>query len=354
MKDMKHIYSGLGVLALICLLLLPLTGCDKEKSDVQPEANGNSKKIIKVAVLKVEPKPMKDVLILPGETKPWQDITLASDLDGLVEWIGFEEGDKVKKGDLLAKIDASALKAAWDNAKANHELAEGAYKRRKHLHERNIIGQEELDQSRNQLAVAEGSLRQVKVQYEKGFVHSPIDGVINYLHVDPGEYVGRGGPVVELVNVDKVEISVNVPELDVNYFKPGGPAMFRVDAIPNRDFGGIIDFVALKADPATKTFRVKVLMDNADGKVRPGMIARVAFLRRIIPDALAVPLFAVVDRGGERLVYVEKDSVAQARTIGIGVITGDSVQITQGLEPGDHVIVTGQNDVQEGTKVLVQ
>ena len=351
---MKRLHSRVGVLVLIGFLLMPLVGCDQKQDLTQSEAEVNSKKAVKVGILKVEPKPMKDVLVLPGETKPWKDITLASDLDGLVEWIGFEEGDEVKKGDLLVKIDASALKAAWDNAKANHKLAEELYKRRKKLHERNIISQEELDQSRNQLKVAEGSLRQLKVQYEHGFVHSPIDGVINNLFVDPGEFVGRGGSVVEVVNVEKIEIIVNVPELDVNYFKTGGPAMFRVDAIPNRDFGGVIDFVALKADPATKTFRVKVLVDNEDGQVRPGMIARVAFLRRVIPDALAVPLFAVVDRGGERLVFVEKDGMAQARTINVGVITGDSVQITQGLKPGDKVIVTGQNDVQEGTKVLVQ
>jgi len=81
------------------------------------------------------------------------------------------------------------------------------------------------------------------------------------------------------------------------------------------------------------------------------MIARVAFLRRTIPDALIAPLFAIVDKGGERLLFLEKDGVAHARTVSIGVIEGDRVQITKGLNPGDHLIVTGQTEVEEGMKV---
>jgi len=140
----------------------------------------------------------------------------------------------------------------------------------------------------------------------------------------------------------------------VRFLKTGQKAMIRVDAFPEREAVGTIDFVAYKADPATKTFQVKVVMDNADRDIRPGMIARVAFLRRIIPDALSAPLFALVDKGGERMVFVEKDGVVHARSVSIGIIEGDRVQITQGLEPGDRLIVTGQKDVEEGMKVQVQ
>jgi membrane fusion protein (multidrug efflux system) len=127
-----------------------------------------------------------------------------------------------------------------------------------------------------------------------------------------------------------------------------------VDAFLDRELPGIIDFVAYKADPATKTFHVKVIVDNASHDIRPGMIARVAFLRRVIPDALAAPIFSIVDKGGERILFVEKDGVVQARTISIGAIEGDKVQITKGLQPGDHLIVTGQTEVEEGMKVQVQ
>jgi membrane fusion protein (multidrug efflux system) len=117
---------------------------------------------------------------------------------------------------------------------------------------------------------------------------------------------------------------------------------------------GKVDFVAYKADPATKTFHVKVLSDNSDHSIRPGMIARVAFVRRVIPDALAAPLFALVDKGGERILYVEKDGVVHARSVSIGVIEGDRVQITDGLHAGDHLIVAGQTEVEEGMRVVAE
>ena len=84
------------------------------------------------------------------------------------------------------------------------------------------------------------------------------------------------------------------------------------------------------------------------------MIARVSFLRRVIPDALVAPLFALVDKGGERILFVEKNGVAHARAVSLGIIEGDRIQITKGLNAGDHLIVTGQTEVEEGMRVQVQ
>jgi membrane fusion protein (multidrug efflux system) len=194
----------------------------------------------------------------------------------------------------------------------------------------------------------------MQIEYERGFLKAPLTGMVNQLFVDEGEFVDKGKPFVDLVNVDKIKINVNVPELDVRYLKVGQKTMVRVDAFPGRELFGVIDFVAYKADPATKTFHVKVIVDNPGHDIRPGMIARVAFLRRVIPDALAAPIFSIVDKGGERILFVEKDGVVQARTISIGAIEGDKVQITKGVQPGDNLIVTGQTEVEEGMKVQVQ
>ncbi|MEW5725116.1 MAG: efflux RND transporter periplasmic adaptor subunit [Thermodesulfobacteriota bacterium] len=336
-------------LLLGALLLLQAAGCGRD----QPEERPPGPEAVRVEAEVVRPTPINDVLILPGETKPLHDVRLAADLGGLIESVEFKEGDRVKQGDLLAKIDVSALKAALESAEADLDLARKQFARRQELYDRQIISQEELDQSRTTLLVKEGLVRQAQALYEDGFVRSPVDGVVNFVHVDPGEFVGQGAPIMDVVNVDRLEIEVNVPELDVRYFQVGRPALVRVDALPDLAAGGETTFVAFKADPLTKTFRVKVMMDNAEGLVRPGMIARVAFLRRTIPDALTAPLFALVDKEGERLVFVEKDGKAQARTISFGVIEGDRVQITEGLEPGDRLIVKGQTEVEDGTPVLV-
>jgi membrane fusion protein (multidrug efflux system) len=341
------------VLWLILVIALA-AGCSRSESSAKPENNQNQNKAVKVSVVRVEPAPMRDVLVLPGETEAWQDVRVAADLAGRVEWIGPKEGESVKQGDLIAKIDVASLKAACDRAGAALKLAEDLCERRNKLFERNIINQEELDKSQTEKALAQANFRQMQIEYERGFLKAPLTGRVNHLFVDEGEFVDKGKPFADLVNVDKIKINVNVPELDVRFLKVGQKPMVRVDAFPDRELAGLIDFVAYKADPATKTFHVKVIVDNPGHEIRPGMIARVAFLRRIIPDALSSPLFAIVEKGGERLVFVEKDGVVEARTISFGVIEGDKVQITKGLQPGDYLIVVGQTEVEEGMRVQVR
>lgn len=348
-----NLHSSSALLAVL-LTLVSVAGCGPSEGKVETKNDQSRAKPVKVSVITIKPTPIKDALLLPGETEAWHDVRLASEIDGVVERIDPREGQAVKEGQLIATIEVSALKAALDHAEASFELADKLYQRRKFLSERNVIAKEELDRSLNKRTLALSNLRRAKVKYERGFLHSPINGLVNHLHVDVGEFVDRGDPVADLVNVDKIKINVNVPELDVRYLRVGQKAMVTVDAFPGRRLPGRIDFVAYKADPATKTFRVRVLIRNTDREIRPGMIARVAFLRRIIPDALVVPLFALVDKGGERIIFVEKDGIAYARTVSIGVIEGDRIQITEGLEVGDHVIVNGQTEVEEGMQVQVQ
>ena len=341
-----------------CLMLLSLpilaAGCRGSESQAEPGKAPAAAKVVKVDVVEVTPGPIQDVLVLPGETEAWQDVMVAADKDGRVEWIGPREGEEVKKGQLLARIDVSALKTIISRAEASAELTKDLYDRRKTLFDRGIVHKEALERAKTDKALAESDLLKAKVEYDRGFPHSPICGMVNYLHVDEGEFINRGQPMVELVNVDKIKIHVNVPELDVRYLNKGQLVKVTVDALPDLRLKGKVDFVSYKADPATKTFRVRVLIENPHHEIRPGMIARVAFLRRMIPDALSAPLFALQDKGGERLLFVEEEGIVRARTVSIGVIAGDRVQITDGLDPGDHLIVTGQRDVEEGMKVQVQ
>ena len=306
-----------------------------------------------VAVIEVEPVSLTDVLVLPGQTQAWQDVQISSETGGTVEWIGPVEGDRVTRGALLMKIDVSSLKAALEKAEAAYSLADSLYQRRKRLSERGIINQEALDHSVTDRTLAKGNLEQARVEYEKGFVRTPVDGVVNHVDVDVGEFVNRGEPLFDVVNVDRIEVNVNAPEMDVRFFRPGQDALVTVDALPDSRMRGTVDFVSYKADPVTKTFAVKVVIDNPEHVVRPGMIARVALVRRVVEEALVAPLFAVVEKGGEKILFVEEDGVARARTAVLGVIDGDRVQVVEGLEKGEHLVVKGQTDLEEGMKVLI-
>ena len=342
------------VLAAVLLAAMTLAGCKDNESIANTGGIAREAAAVAVFVVVVEPEVMQDVVFLPGETEAYEDVQVASNISGQVEWIGFSEGQIVKKGALLAKIDVSALKAALRHAEAAYKLANNFCERRRRLFENKIIAQEELDQSETQRTLALTDLEKIKVQYNHGFPKSPITGVINHLYLDVGEYADIGKPIAEIVNIDRIKINVRVPELDVRYIKNGQKTPIKIDAFADSTLIGTVEFVAFKADPATKTFLVRSVIDNPDHDIRPGMIGRVAFVRRYIPNAVAAPLFAIVDKGGERIVFVAKDGLAESRTISIGVIEGDRVQITSGLNIGDHLIVKGHTEVEDGMKVMVR
>jgi membrane fusion protein (multidrug efflux system) len=343
-------------LYLIVLLLTGLlaSSCEDKAGLATTATDANRPPAITVSVITVKPERVRDVIFLPGTTEAWQDVQVAADTAGRIEWIGPREGERVNKGDLLIKIDVSALKAGLDHAEAQFQLADDLYQRRRRLYERKIIAKEELDHSATQRKLAATDLEQIKVKYNHGFPRSPISGIINHLYVDAGEFIDTGKPIADIVNIERIKINVRVPELDIRFVLKGQKTPVQIDAFPERTLSGVVDFVAFKADPATKTFLVRSLIENLFADIRPGMIARVAFVRRVIADALLAPLFALVDKGGERLVFVEEDGVAQSRTVSIGVIEGDRIQITSGLSPGDHLIVKGHTEVEDGMKVSVQ
>ncbi len=331
-----------------------LLGCQDQESMAIAEKASPEVPAIPVSVEIAEPVTLRDVIFLPGETEASEDVKVAANTAGPVDWIGPREGQKVNKGDLLIKIDVSALKASLDHAQAAYKLAGDLYQRRRRLYDNKIIAREELDQSETQRTLALTDLEQIKVRYNHGFPKSPIAGIVNHLYLDEGEYADIGKPIVDIVNIDKIKINVRVPELDVRFVKKGQQTSVKIDAFPDRTLIGTVDFVSFKADPATKTFLVRSIIDNPGHDIRPGMIGRVAFVRRVISDAVAAPLFTLVDKGGERIVFIEKDGVAESRTISIGVIEGDRVQITSGLNAGDHLIVKGQTEVEDGMKVIVK
>lgn len=359
---------------LLCLVLAApasLTGCtdteaqaDTAPSSSDPAATSphggvagayaGDTLVIPVGVERVSPTPIRDILALPGEAEALAEVLVSAERAGRVEWIGPTEGQRVRKGDPIAKIDLKALEAALKRATASYTLAEQQARRRQELYDLKVLSLEELDNALTQQTLAKANLEEARVNYEQGIVRAPMDGVINSLDIDPGEYVDRGTLVAELVDHSMIRMLFDVPEMDVRYFKVGQSVPVILDALPGAAWIGQVDYVAYKADSDTKTFRVRVVVVNDEGNIRSGMIGRAQFLRQEIQDAVSAPLFAVVDRGGEYVLYVEENGVARSRTVELGVIDEERVQVLSGLGVGENLIVKGHTDVEDGMKVALR
>lgn len=340
-------------LSAVLALAVLLAACSE--STGQPVSLENDQpRRVNVVVSEIVPQEVRDVVVLPGEADPWLEVRLAAETAGRVERLLVREGDHVAKDQVLAHIDVTALGAGLNRAKAAFALAEDQLRRRQGLFQEGIITEEELDQVRTEHVLARETLRHAEIEYNRGLVRAPMAGRVNDLLIEAGEFVDRGQAMLELVNIDRIKFQVQVPEMDVRFLATGMAVQVMVDAFQGQGFPGVVDFVAFKADSATKTFRTQVVVDNPDGLIRPGMISRVAFVRQIIPDAVVIPLSALIDRGGERMVYIEEEGVALGRKVAIGVIERDRVQITEGLAFGDRLIVAGHREVEEGAAVVVQ
>ena len=338
-----------ALLALASLALL--WGCD------QPEARANGAdgpKAVNVHIQPLVPGTISDVRILPGEVEALEDIVLSAECEGVVEWIGPAEGEDVERDQLIARIDLQTLQTALDKAEANLGLAQKQARRRQDLFDRRVATREELDEALTTLNLARATLQEAQAAYERGVIRSPITGVLDDLHIDPGEYVSPGTPIAELVNIRRVRVIVNVPERDIPHISPGASVPLLVDAYPEKRWTGTIDSMAHKADPATRSYPVRLLVDNPDNSLLPGMIVRAALECRRVDNALSVPLSTILDRGGERLVFVEQDGLARARPVSLGVVQGDRIEIVQGLAPGDKLITAGHTEVEDGTPVVVR
>ena len=333
----------------------------------QTQADAETR-LAKVKVVEIIPVPFTDILVLPGTAKAYEDIDLASKLSGVIEWIGPKEGGRVKKGEKLLQVEVKSVETRVSDARARYEQALKDYERAKKLHEENIISKNQLDDAQTTLETSKASLDSASVQLDDGTLYSPISGVLDRLDVDRGEYINPGQTVMKIVDIDKVYIELPVPEKDILYFEKGQKVDLEISmprqspSCPNPKeidgeiqcwFEGNIDFVSMTAEPSTRTYTVKVLVDNATGILRPGMIVRAHLIRRELQDAIAVPFFTIIDRENGKAVFVVEDGVARARAIKYGTFEKGLVEVRKGLEPGDRLVLVGQRNLVDGQTVEV-
>lgn len=324
-------------------------------------------KLPKVKVVEIMPIPFVDVLVLPGSVSAYEDVDLASKLSGVIEWIGPKEGQRVKKGDKLLQVGVKSEKTRVSEAQARYEQALKDYERAKSLHKDNIVSKSQLESAKTQLDTSKASLDAASVTVDEGTLLSPASGVLDQLNVDIGEYINPGQTIMKIVDIDRVFIELPVPEKDILYFSKGQKVnietsttgLAKCDNVKEAEgeshcwFSGVIDYISMTADSSTRTYLVKLLVENPDTMLRPGMIVRAHLVRRDLQEAIAVPFFTLLDREKSKAVFVVEDGVARSREVQYGSFEKGLVEITNGLKFGEKLILVGQRGLVDGQKVEV-
>lgn len=351
---MKHVLS-----ILLCLLialagagfvfmLTALRPGEADSASLTPAAPATN---VRIEVL--EPVSIDDVLLLTGRIDPWEEVLLSAEVSGVIERNAVKEGDRIRKGQDLVKINQVWYDAAHTQAVAQYELAKQELERIKSLRQGGVSSPQDLDRAVTQQRLAEADLAFAKTQLDKSSLFAPIDGVVDTLHLKEGEWAERGKPLLKLVQVDRVKAIIGIPERDIPRFALDDKVTITLDALPEQKFVGRIYRIATTADSITRTFNTEIELDNAEGLLKPGMTLRARLIRDTFPDTIAVPIFSVLSVQNQRFVAIEANGVAEIRPIEVGVLQGNRVQVTKGLAPGEHLIVVGHRDLRPGEPVRV-
>jgi membrane fusion protein (multidrug efflux system) len=325
-------------------------------------------RLSKVKMMEILPVPFRDILVLPGTVVAHQEIELASKMAGVVAWIGPQEGNRVKKGAKLLQIDMKSFEASVTEAQARYDQALKDFTRAERLYREQILSKGQYEIAETNLDMAQAALDSATVNLNDGTLTSPISGFLDRLNIDPGEYIHPGQTVMTIVDIDRVDIELPIPEKDILYFKKGQQVRMTMslsgqedceknaahsDQTECRVFEGRIDFIPLTADDASRTYTIKVGVDNSQRILRPGMIVRAHLVRRQMEEAIAVPFFTIVEHESGKSVFVVEDDKAVEKPIEYGAFQQGLVEVRNGLELGERLIIVGQRSLVDGQKVDV-
>ena len=244
-----------------------------------------------VMVEKVAEKTVQKPVVLVGAAEPVKSSIVASEIAGLVESYPVQEGDYVKAGDVLAKfntrqteISLSEAKASRNEAGARYKLSRQDLERFSRLREKGVASVQQYQDAEAEKEAWAARISQSKAQVEgyqydldKSTIRAPFSGYVTAEHTEVGEWVERGGPVVEMIDIGTMEIKFDMPERYINGIKKGDEVSVKFDALPGAAFNGVIVAVVPQADSQTRTFTVRVNIDNKEGALKSGMVGRASF-----------------------------------------------------------------------------
>lgn len=341
------------VLVLIGIMAYTLFNNKKEmnaKAAMVPEEFA-----IPIQVAVVGEKTISTGLTATGEFTGWEEVMLVAESQGSIQYLKVEEGQIIKKGQVIAKVDAVSLSSQLTSANSAFSKAVKDVERYERLLEVGAVSQSALEDVRIQKENARANIAQINQQLSFTTVKSPIDGVVNKLMVEETSFVMPGNEIAEIVQVDRLKIKVNVAEDNLSKIQEGQSVGIKTDVYPLENFKGKVTNISVKAD-ASRKFQITIEVDNTeDNQLRAGLFAEVNFeaLKTNQTEALFIPREAIVGSLQNPSVYTVKDSTVTLQKIKIGAVINGDVAVLEGLQNGIKVVTKGIINLADGTKVKI-
>ncbi len=325
---------------------------NKEMKEAPKEAGNRQSKALNVRAVVLSQQGLTDGIFVSGSLVPDEEVNLSFESSGKITDIFFKEGTHVEKGELLAKINDAPLQADLRKKQAQVKLMQDRLFRAKALLEKEAVSKEAFQEAEANLAALEAEIEGVKAQIEQTELRAPFSGIIGLRQVSVGAYATTTTEVATLTKTAPLKVEFNVPERYAGMLPEGTELTFTAEGdLTTRN--AKVYASDSRVDPETRTFAIRAIYPNADGKLIPGRYVNVNLVTQRFDNTLAVPSEAIVSEMGIDKVFVCKNGKAQPVEIAKGLRTDAMVQVLRGLVPGDTVITSGTMQLRSGQNVVV-
>lgn len=332
--------------------VIAMSGCaKKQESSV---SNQNNAIAVKTEVVKTVQD--NSVLKYSGTVEPEQTIPLSFQNSGTVLSVLVQEGDFVKKGQVLATIDKSDNQHMYDVSLAKYQQAKDAYDRMKSVYDKGSLPEIKWVEMETNMKQAESQLELVKSNLDKCVLYSPDNGMIGNRNVEPGQSAMSTITPIELVKIDHVLVKISVPETEISRMHKGLKATFVVSALGSNTYEGMVTNVGVVANQFSRTYDVKIKVNNPQREIKPGMVCDVSVDTRVEKELMLVSKSAVdIDNQGKNFVFVvtpDKKRVKKCEVV-LGNYRENGIEVRSGLTPGEIIVAEGKEKLDDNSLIIL-
>lgn len=349
-KSIKTLIYVVIILIILGFILYPRL--KPEESGPVAASGPAINKATPVEVRIVSPERRENIIKITGAILANESIALRSEISGKIEKIYFQEGQRVKRGDLLLSINDDEIVAQVERLKYTQQLNEEIEYRQRQLLEKEAISREEYDIALTTLKTTGSDLKEREARLSKHKIHAPFDGIIGLRQVSEGSYLTPADLVANLYSINPIKVEFSVPGKYSPLVNKGDKINFTVEAT-DTEFEGTIYAIEPRVDPRTRTLQIRAICNNDEEVLIPGQFANINYILDVIPDALMVPAEAIIPEMNSHKVFTYENGLVNQHEVNIGLRTDREVQVTKGINAGDTVITTGILQIRPGVPVEV-
>jgi membrane fusion protein (multidrug efflux system) len=339
--------------ALLSVLLL--AACQSDGESESTEAAEEKEEAAPIPVETAQPT-RGNVYAMYTGTAPieaFAEADVIAKVAGEIRELLIEEGQDVRKDQVLARLDGDRLRLELNESQARLRKLQRDYERNVDLKAKGLISDGDFERIKFEMEALEASFNLARLELDYTQIRAPIDGVVSERYVKMGNTISVGEPLFRVTSLNPLVAYLHVPEREYRNIQPGQPVGIDIDALPDEPIVATVSRVSPIVDPQTGTFKITIEIVDNERRIKPGMFGRIGVVYDVHENALQVPRSAVVEDGGTVSVFVVEDDVAIRKTVTLGYGNRGLVEIMSGLEDGEDVVTVGQASLKQDSRVTV-